>query len=101
MTDITQEQITRFDEAKRRFESFQKPQATFGMRPILNEVEKNFLDAMMQEVHLGVILDHIAASTYEAADSVGADSEGGLWLVQQASVCSAAALFCKTWEPNK
>lgn len=111
MTDITATQITRFEEAKRRFEQFQivKPQE-FGMRPTLNEVEIKFLDSMLASVKLHVVLDYIAASTFEAADAVGhpsnthaseSDCEAGMWLAQQAATISAAALFCKTWEPGK
>lgn len=95
---ITIDQITRFNECVKRFEML-KPKEQLGMRNTLNDVEISFLASLVATVHLGTVLDYIAASTYEAADSC--DGEGRDWLIQQASVVSAAALFCKTWEPGK
>lgn len=92
---IDSAQITRFEEAKAKFEAL-KPQV---MRHTLKDDELWSLDQMLSSVHLHVILDFIAAKTYEAADSCDGDARD--WLMQQASVVSAAALFCKTWEPGK
>lgn len=90
--EITQEQSVRFEAAKAKLEQF-------GLRSVLKDDELWALDQMMANVKLYTILDFIAAKTYEAADSC--DGEAKDWLMQQASTVSAAALFCKTWEPYK
>jgi hypothetical protein len=91
---VTTDQIIRFHNIVKRFNAL-KHEETWGMRPTLTDAEKAFLDTLMKEVWLSTILDHIAASTFEAADSC--DGEGADALAQQAATVTAAALFCKTW----
>jgi len=61
----------------------------------LTEEAKKRLDIMMDSFKLSSILDHLAASTFEAADSCDGDSRDAL--MQQAACISAAALFSKQW----
>lgn len=65
------------------------------MRPTLTDDEQHAIDVVLSIVKLSAILDHIAAATFECADSC--DGEARDMLMQQASVVSAAALFSKTW----
>lgn len=91
---ITAEQIERFHTAASKLRSLHP-----GLRSVLSGEESEILDIIIAEVHAHTILDHIAAALYEAADAT--EDEARDWFLQQASTVSAAALFCKTWEPNK
>lgn len=98
-TEISLDHILAFEDAKKRLELV-KPKV-FGLRPTLNEVEKNFLTDLCNNVQLGVVLSHIAADMYESVDTFNAGTDEHTSAVEKASVVSAAALFCKTWEPGK
>ena len=115
--EIPQVMIDHFNEVRRRFDHFSffsnesaSTKEHFGMRPTMHSFHLTFQDSHLSTVQLHEVLDYIAASTFEAADAVGHPMnthaseeavEAGMWLAQQAACISAAALFCKTWEPNK
>jgi hypothetical protein len=96
------QQIQHFNDLSRRL-ALVRPvtivKENFGMRPVLADYDQRHLDDMLLNVKLHVILDHIAAATYEAADSCDGDARDSL--MQQAANVSGAALFCKAWDPDK